>query len=131
MKKKLKSAWLVSLTACALPLWTGCESSGGGGGSANVSGSMYYGVGFYDPWYYGGHSYYDDPDIIVTPPDRPEGGRPRPEHPIARPPEVAPKPTPRTSSRATPPASTRVAPSASPRPTPSMPSMPRGGGRRR
>ncbi len=29
----------------------GCESTGGG----NVSGSVYYGTGFYDPWYYGGY----------------------------------------------------------------------------
>ena len=48
----------------------GCESTGGG----NVSGSVYYGAGFYDPWYHGGY-WYDDPDIIVTPPPtRPEAG---------------------------------------------------------
>lgn len=77
---------------------TGCETTDGGG----VSGGMYYGVGFYDPWYYG--HYHDDPEIIVTPPTRPE--RPaRPAHPIA--------------------------PTPTPRPTPSIPSMPRGGGRAR
>ena len=73
---------------------TGCESTDGG----SVSGGVYYGVGFYDPWYHGGY-YYDDPDIIVTPPDRPDNA-PRPEHPIA-----TPTPT--------------------PRPTPSIPSTPR------
>jgi hypothetical protein len=95
----LKCAAVVGLTLVAL---TGCESTDSGG-STHVSGSMYYGVGVYDPWYYGGYGY-DDVDIIVTPPDRP--ARPaHPEQPIAR-------PTPQ------------------PRPMPSMPAMPRGGGRR-
>ena len=92
---------------------SGC-SSDGGGGSAHVSTGFYYGVGFYDPWYYG--DYDDDIDVIVTPPERPEkppgGSTPRPEHPI-----VKPTPTPR------------------PTPMPSIPSTPRvsgrmGGGRR-
>lgn len=66
----------------ALFAFTGCESTDGG----SVSGSMYYGVGFYDPWYYG--SYYDNPDILVTPP-------PRPDRPVARPlPAPAPRPMP-------------------------------------
>ena len=104
----------------ALAIFTGCESTDGGGGA---SGSVYYGVGFYDPWYYGG--YHDDPDIVVTPPGPghpihpPDGGRPtpppRPEQPIARPPPSRPTPA--------------------PRPMPSIPSaprpMPRGGGGRR
>ena len=93
-------AWLLLLTL------TGCESTDGGGG--NVSGGVYYGVGFYDPWYYGG--YYEDIDIDIDRPDRPGQG-PRPEHPIARP----------TPSR----------PTATPSARPSIPSMPRGGGRRR
>jgi hypothetical protein len=83
----------------------GCESSGGG----NVSGSVYYGTGFYDPWYYGGYD-----DVIVVPPpsgERPDDGL-RPTHPIA-PPEVS---------------------RPSPRPAPSIPSRPRpavrAGGRR-
>lgn len=70
----------------ALIAFPGCESTDSGG---SVSGSVYYGVGFYDPWYYGG--YYDDVDIIVTPPDRPEPP-PRPTHPIA--PAPAPRPMP-------------------------------------
>jgi hypothetical protein len=74
----------------------GCESTGGG----NVSGSVYYGTGFYDPWYYGGY----DTVIVVPPPDnQPDNGL-RPTHPIAPPPEVS---------------------RPSPRPTPSIPSRPR------
>ncbi len=67
---------------------TGCETSDGGG---SVSGSVYYGVGLYDPWYYGG---YDDIDIDINPPDRPDRP-PRPEQPIARP---TPSPSPRPAS---------------------------------
>ena len=86
----------------ALAAFTGCESSDSG--STYVSGSVYYGVGFYDPWYYGG--YYDDVDIVVTPPDRPSsppGGTtppPRPTHPIA--PTPTPRPTPMPSIPRTP-----------------------------
>jgi hypothetical protein len=73
----------------ALLAWTGCESTGG-----SVSGGMYYGTGFYDPWYYGG--YYGGGGIIVTPPPPSRPDRPvRPEHPIYRPP--APRPTPMPS----------------------------------
>jgi hypothetical protein len=79
---------------------TGCESTDDNGGG----GAVYYGSGFYDPWYYDGY-YTDYPDYIVTPP---ELDRPRPEHPIARPPS-----------------------GMAPRPMPTMPSMPRGGGGRR
>ncbi len=104
-KKGLKCTAVLGLALAAI---TGCESTGGGGGS-QVSGSMYYGVGYYDPWYYGGYGY-DDVDIIVTPPDRPDRpARPvAPSQPIARPPAYTPQP----------------------RPMPSMPAMPRGGGRR-
>jgi hypothetical protein len=81
----------VAAAALMLAAYTGCESTGGG----SVSGSVYYGVGFYDPWYYGG--YYNQGDIIVVPPgDRPGSG-PHPEHPIARPPTSAPRPTPMPS----------------------------------
>ena len=69
---------LRSLIACVI--LAGCESNPGGG---TVSVGMYYGVGFYDPWYYGG-AYYP-PDVIVTPPpEQPDVG-PRPEHPIVNP----------------------------------------------
>ena len=97
---------LFAALSLALLAFTGCESTDGGG---SVSGGVYYGVGFYDPWYYGG--YYDDVDIIVTPPDRPDAPA-RPEHPIARPPASTPRPTPMPSI----PSAPRVAP--------------RGGGRR-
>jgi len=92
MKRFLNLAKCVALVVLGLGFFGGCESTGGG----DVSGNMYYGVGFYDPWYYGG--YYDDPDIIITPPERPEAPV-RPTHPIA--------------------------PTPSPRPMPSIPSMPR------
>jgi len=120
MKRYSKSLRLLAALALMLAALSGCESTGGGG---NVSTSVYYGVGFYDPWYYGG---YGDVDVIVTPPDRPARpeGAPRPEHPIARPPvERPPEAAPRSSSTPT------------ARPTPSIPStpraMPRGGGGRR
>jgi hypothetical protein len=89
--------------ACFLvAIVAGCESTDGGG--TQVSGSVYYGAGFYDPWYYGGYGY-NDVDVIVTPPTRPEAPA-RPTHPIA--PTPAPRPT----------------------PMPSIPSMPRVSGRR-
>ena len=101
----------------ALALFTGCESTDGGG---SVHTSVYYGVGFYDPWYYG--DYDEDIDVDINRPDRPGGpNRPdwgaRPEHPIARPPAASQRPA--------------------ARPMPSIPSTPRpamrgggGGGRR-
>jgi hypothetical protein len=97
--KACRVGWL---TLAALPLamaaFTGCESPEGG--SANINTSVYYGVGFYDPWYYG--AYYP-PGVIVAPPP-PGNAGPRPEHPIAKPPSVS---------------------APAPRPTPSIPSTPR------
>jgi len=101
MKPSHKLLPRAAILGLALAAFTGCESTDGGG--SNVSGSVYYGVGFYDPWYYGG--YHDDPDIIVTPPVRPD--RPvHPEQPIARPrpmpmPSIpsAPRPMPRPAMR--------------------------------
>lgn len=103
MKSLLRFVQHGAAFVMAVALFSGCESTdSGGGGGGNVS--VYYGVGFYDPWYYG-PGYYP-PDIIVTPPDRPDRpvnpDRPRPEHPIANP---TPSPTPRAA--------------------PSIPSMPR------
>lgn len=85
---------LAAAFALLLVAFTGCESSNGGG---NVSGSVYYGVGFYDPWYYG--DYYYPPDIIITPP--PAGTTPPvcPEQPIYNP---SPRPTPMPSIPRTP-----------------------------
>jgi predicted small secreted protein len=88
MKSIKTSLKIVAVLALAVS-FTGCESTDGGG---SVSGGVYYGVGMYDPFYYGSY-YYDDPDIIVTPPDRPD--RPvHPEQPIARPPSSNVRPTP-------------------------------------
>lgn len=106
----------------ALALHTGCESTDGGGGGSS-SASVYYGVGFYDPWYYGDYDH--DTDVDITLPDRPNRpDRPvRPEQPIARPPAASTRPS-AASQR----------PAA--RPMPSIPSTPRpamrggGGGRR-
>jgi hypothetical protein len=104
---RLSLKWVrVSFALAVAILSTGCESTDGGG-SAQVSGGVYYGAGFHDPWYYG--DYWDDPDIIVTPPDIDFHPGARPEHPIARP---TPQPTPMPS-------------------IPSMPrAAPRAGGRR-
>lgn len=103
---------LVPAALLALGALTGCESTDGGGSTTSIH--TYYGVGHYDPWYYG--HYDEDVDIIVTPPpSSPPGQGLRPSHPIAQPPMAGPRPM--------------------PRPMPSIPSMPRaaprgGGGRR-
>ena len=83
---------IIMLSLLASVILAGCASEDGG--STSVSAGVYYGVGIYDPWYHG--VYYDDPDIIVTPPDRPDrpDSVPHPEHPIARPPTATPRPTP-------------------------------------
>ncbi len=84
------------MLALGLLAFAGCESPEGGG---SVSGSVYGGVGLYDPWYYGGS--WHDSDITVPPPNRPESP-PRPAHPIAGPPATAPRPTPLPSIPSTP-----------------------------
>jgi hypothetical protein len=103
LSRILGSLALLPALACVLVVSTGCESTDGGGSS--VSGGVYYGVGVYDPWYYGG--YYDDVDVIVTPPGRPDAPV-HPEHPIARPPAASsPRPTPMPSIPSTPRAAPR------------------------
>jgi hypothetical protein len=88
MKTLFTTLKLVALLSVSVVVFSGCESSGGGG--ASVSGGVYYGAGFYDPWMYGAGYY--PPTVIVTPPPNPP---PRPEHPIARPlPAPAPRPMP-------------------------------------
>jgi hypothetical protein len=87
---------VVAASTLALALFIGCESTDGGG---NVQGSAYYGTSSYDSWYYGSGDY--PPDVIVTPPDRPDS-QPHPEHPIATPPMSTPRPTPMPSIPSTP-----------------------------
>ena len=92
MKSLRPTIQLTAFLALAAIGLGGCAS---GDGTSSVSGGVYYGAGFYDPWFYG--SYYDDPDIIVTPPPArppPAVQPPRPTHPIATPPHVSPRPMP-------------------------------------
>ena len=94
--KTIASWFKVIGIAFALFVFTGCESTDTSG-----SASVYYGAGYYDPWYYGG--YYDDPDLIVTPPDKPSSPPLEPSHPIALPPSSSmPRPTPMPSIPSTP-----------------------------
>jgi hypothetical protein len=94
----MKSTRLSLKLAAAFALglfFMGCGTTDGGGSS----GGVYYGAAYYDPWYYDSYHWHDDGDYIVTPP--PNSGV-RPEHPIARPPSVAPRPTPMPSIPAMP-----------------------------
>jgi hypothetical protein len=96
MGRRTRRSLFVAALLLVFGVSVGCESTDGGGSYA--SGSVYYGVGFYDPWYYGG--YHGDVDVIVPPPDYPgTPNRPvRPEQPIARPPAgPTVRPTPRPS----------------------------------
>jgi hypothetical protein len=100
MKTLTMTLKLLGAIALVVVCGAGCESTDGG--SAQVSGSFYYGVGFYDPWYYGGGYY--PPDVVVTPPpDRPMPP-PHVENPIALPPSApaTPRPTPMPSIPSTP-----------------------------
>ena len=92
MKTSKFSVTLAATLLFALSTFTGCESTDGGHTHTTV-----YTAGYYDPWYHG--HYYDDGDIIVTPPPgNPPDQDLRPAHPIANPPEVSrPKPPPRPS----------------------------------
>ncbi len=101
MSRRRLSAKL--LLACFAALVSGCASNGT---SSSVHGSVYYGVGWHDPYYYGG-GYGGDVVVVPNPPDRPDR------------PSTQPRPTPLPSTGA-----------AS---RPSIPSGPRpsGGGRRR
>ena len=62
----------ILLLACCAALASGCASDGTGG---SVHGSVYYGVGWHDPYYYGG-GYGGDVVVVPNPPDRPD----RPGH---------------------------------------------------
>lgn len=93
------AVWAGLLSLAVLSALTGCSSDDGGGGG-NASGSVYYGVGFYDPWYCG-PGYYP-PDVVVPPPgERPPVGA-HPEHPLAKPPTATPTPRPAPSIPSTP-----------------------------
>ncbi|HKQ24853.1 MAG TPA: hypothetical protein VJT81_10470 [Burkholderiales bacterium] len=91
------------LVACCAMLASGCASDG----SSSVHGSVYYGVGWHDPYYYGG-GWYGGAVVVPDPPNRPDR------------PDTGPRPTPLPSS-------------ARPASRPSIPATPRpsGGGRRR
>jgi hypothetical protein len=94
MKSIKTSLQLLGLGLLAFGVFNGCQSTDGGG---SVGVSAYYGAGWYDPWYYG--DYHGGDIIVVPPPDGakpPPGGvaPPRPTHPIAKPPPVAPRPMP-------------------------------------
>ncbi len=93
---KRASSWLVIVNLVVM--FAGCESTEPG--NTQVSGG-YYGVAYYDPWYYG-ESYCPPDDTVRPPPDRPIA--PRPEQPIANPPGSS---------------------VGGPRPMPTIPSMPR------
>ena len=111
----MKHALSFAAVFFALSLFTGCESTDSGSSSSSVG--VYYGAGFYSPYYYGDAHY--DYDVDVHPPDRPGSGA-RPEQPIARPPDGSSRPPSASTKPAT---STR--PSVSSRPAPSIPSTPR------
>lgn len=93
--------WTFTRRACLgtlgllLGLVVGCQSTDRGG---SVNGTAYYGLGAFDPWYYGGE--WDDPDLIVTPPDREDWVRPSP--PIANVPPPRPTPLPTIPARVRP-----------------------------
>ena len=76
--KTITRALKLAAVSLMLFAFTGCESTDSG----SVSGSVYYGTAFYDPWYYG--DYCDDVDVIVTPPDRPTSPPPVPCQPSKR-----------------------------------------------
>ena len=92
---------LASVLLFASGIFTGCESTDGGG--THVTSNNYYGVGFNDPWYHG--DYDDDRNIIIVPPrpdNTPENGL-HPAHPIAGAPQVSrPSPQPMPSIPSTP-----------------------------
>jgi hypothetical protein len=114
---------LTSLLACIALLAPGCATDGG---SATV------GAGFYGDWYYYDDIWYGG-GCCVNPPDN-IGSAPRPEHPIALPPDGIGPPRPAQPIAlpdAKPKAGTSSASSSANRSAaPRMSSMPRGGGGR-
>jgi hypothetical protein len=74
MKTFVKLASRAALAALLVAGLSSCESSNGVSVSGSVGVGMYYGSGYYDPWYYGPG--YGPPVVVVPPP--PPGGRPPP-----------------------------------------------------
>jgi len=97
----------ILIVAGSVVLANGCASNGSG----SVHGSVYYGVGWNDPYYGYNNGWYGGAVVVPNPPDRPD-------RPVT-PPAGQPRPTP--------------LPAAAPATRPSIPSAPRpsGGGRRR
>jgi hypothetical protein len=87
MHRALHRANLTAVLGIA-GLLAGCAN----GGSTQIHGSMYAGVGYYDPWYWGPCC----SDTVIVGPPPPAGERPggpvgaHPEQPIAKPPPSAP-----------------------------------------
>jgi len=87
MRKIINRSTLLGLGLLPLlALTAGCSTNG-----VSTSASIHYGVGYYDPWYWGNR--YDRP-VVVVPPDRPGTRPPRPTPPIGRPPVNRPTPLP-------------------------------------
>lgn len=120
MKRYCYAAWIPLLTLQLV----GCSSNGSGSsGPVTSHSAIYYG----SPWYNQPYYYYDNPDYVVVPPDRPL----RPERPIG-PERPSQLPAERPRAGTLPSTSSRM-PSAQPRTSrpsvrPSIPSRPRGGG---
>ena len=80
---------------CVVAVIAGCASTG----EVEVGGSVYMGVGYYDPWYWGPGYYVPPPSTVGPPPSGPVERPPRPTHPIATPPPSRPTPMPRPAAR--------------------------------
>ncbi len=85
-RNRIRRSLVAGAALNSLFMLVGC--SGYDDVSVHGSVGMYYGTGYYDPWYYGPG--YGPPVVVVPPPS----SRPRPEHPIARPPPPRPTPLP-------------------------------------
>ncbi len=90
MKTCITAFGLGAMLGLAATLLTGCASTDSESDSSQISGGVYYGMGFYDPWYYGAPYYHAG--VIVTPPPA-RVDPPHVEHYSASPPPAA-RPTP-------------------------------------
>jgi hypothetical protein len=91
----MNGARLPVLALFGLVVVASCASPGPG----HVSGSVYVGTGYYDPWHWG-PGYAPPPGAVGPPPPVHPDGRPppHPSHPIATPPP-RPSPPPRPPAR--------------------------------